>query len=132
MDKNTPPNQKHLLEMSLATRKETVEACLDISRGELKGYAIKYGYLECKAVEHRAKTGFVNERPHYLAWHRELIKYRNFKIQLAGIVAELEKKTGENYHSMFVRTAKTELSRDIFHHIRERAVSNLDEFYATV
>ncbi len=131
MDKNTPLNQRHLLNMSLATRKETTEECLEVSRGELVKCGKKYGELDDKAVEHRAKHGFINERPHYVAWHRELIRYRDLKLQLAGIVAELEKKTGETKESMFYRCAKKLLIKDEFNRVSKYSQGQLNRLYET-
>ncbi len=133
MDMNTPINQRHLLNVSLATRKETVGKCLEVSRGELKGYVSRFGALDSKEIKKRAKGWPVTaEEKHYKKWHKELKEYRKLKIQLDGINAELEKKTGENFDSMFKRAAKTELSKDIFQHISRRATVKLNELHATV
>lgn len=133
MDMNTPIDQRHLLNVSLATRKETVESCLEVSRGELKGYVLRFGALDSKEIKKRAKGWPVTaEEKHYKKWHKELKEYRKLKVQLDGINAELEKKTGENYHTMFVLMAKTELPKDDFYRVHNRATASLNELHATV
>ncbi len=132
-DMSTPIDQRHLLNMSLATRKETVEECLKISRGEVKGYVSRFGALDFKEIKKRAKGWPVTaEQKHYKGWYKQLVEYRKLKVQLAGINAELEKATGENYHTMFVLMAKTELPKDDFHRVHLRATASLNELHATV
>lgn len=118
--------------MSLATRKETAEECLEISRGELKKYVERYGPCEFEALKEGSKSPIRSVRKRCRPWYEEAVKCRGFKLQLAGINAAFEKKTGENLETMFYRAAKTELSKDIFHQISQRATASLNELHATV
>mgnify|MGYP007055207775 CR=1 FL=1 len=132
MDMNTPIDNRHLLNMSLATRKETAEECLEISRGELKKYVERYGPCEVEALKEGSASPIRSVRKRCRPWYEEVVKYQGFKLQLAGINAELEKKTGENYHTMFRRVAGVELSKDILHGIDRIVKSKLNELHATV
>ncbi|MBL4761425.1 MAG: hypothetical protein JKY93_01845 [Gammaproteobacteria bacterium] len=130
---NTPIDQKHLLNISLATRKESTEKCLKVSRGEIEKHIARFGTVDFSDVKKRAKGWPVtSERKHYKNWHKELIEYRKLKVQLDGINAELEKKTGESYHTMFVLVAKTELPKEDFHRVHYRATASLNALHATV